>query len=111
MSRFVVIIGAVPFCAILLFAHGATGRATPADQADLRVGLTFAPRNFTLGAFKWRCTPSGQPPSDEDLFRTVTKGLPGTPMEAHRKDLTEQERRAVVLFVKTLSPKANNSTG
>lgn len=118
------------YFATLLFAGGGGQRATPSDGADLRVGRTvyqnvceachgskgrgdgkkakelgFAPRNFTLGAFKCRCTPSGQPPADEDLYRTVTRGLPGTPMEAHQKDLTEQERRAVVLFVKTLSPK------
>lgn len=67
--------------------------------------LGFFPRDFSLGTFKCRCTPSGQPPTDEDLFRTVTRGLPGTPMIAHEKMLSEQERWAVVRFIKTLSPK------
>lgn len=129
-TRFGVIFGAAPYFAAFLFAGDGVQRATPSDAADLQLGRTvyqkvcaechgskgrgdgkkakelgFAPRNFTLGAFKCRCTPSGQPPTDEDLYRTVTRGLPGTPMTAHDKDLTEQERRAVVEFVKTLSPK------
>lgn len=120
---------AAPSFAILLFASDGAQRV-PSDGPDLRLGRTvyqkvceechgskgrgdgrkaremgFAPRNFTLGAFKCRCTPSGQPPTDEDLYRSVTRGLPGTPMAAHDKDLTEQERRTVVQFVKTLSPK------
>ena len=130
--RFGIVFVAAPFFASLLFlfADAQASRTTPSDGADLPLGRTvyqkvceechgskgrgdgkkakelgFAPRNFTLGAFKCRCTPSGQPPTDEDLYRSVTRGLPGTPMAAHDKDLTEQERRAVVQFVKTLSPK------
>ncbi len=81
--------------------HGRTGRGD--GRTAKRLG--FYPRDFTLGAFKCRCTPTGQPPTDEDLFRTVTRGLLGTPMIANGKTLTEQERWAVVGFIKTLSSK------
>jgi cytochrome c oxidase cbb3-type subunit 2 len=96
-------VGRAAFQKVCAECHGSKGRG----DGDKAKKLGFAPRNFTLGAFKCRCTPSGQPPTDEDLNRTITRGLPGTPMEGHRKDLTEAERRALVQFVKTLSPRFN----
>lgn len=80
--------------------HGGKGRG---DGAKARK-LGFAPRDFTLGAFKCRCTPSGEPPTDEDLYRTVTNGLPGTPMTPHARTLSDDERRAVVHYLRTLAP-------
>ena len=35
----------------------------------------FKPRNFTLGIFKCRSTPTGTLPTDDDLFRTLHRGL------------------------------------
>lgn len=57
------------------------------------------PRNFTLGVFKFRSTPSGQAPTDADLFKTITHGIPGTAMPAFR-ELPERERWALVALVK-----------
>lgn len=79
--------------------HGKTGRGDGPDS----VKLGFHPRDFTLGAFKCRCTPSGQLPTDEDLMRSVSKGLPGTPMSAWEKTLSESDRAAVVQYVKSFS--------
>ncbi len=81
--------------------HGASGRGDGPEAKK----LGFKPRDFTLGAFKCRSTPTGEPPTDDDLLRSVTHGLPGTPMKPN-SDLPEADRRAVVQFVKTLSPKA-----
>ncbi len=67
--------------------------------------LGFHPRNFTLGSFKCRCTASGALPSDEDLYRVVTRGMSGTPMQPHEKTLSEAERQAVVQYVKALTPR------
>jgi len=78
--------------------HGRQGKGDGPDAKK----FGFHPRDFTLGAFKCRCTASGQPPSDEDLMRTATVGLPGTPMLPH-KELSEEQRAAVVQYVKTLS--------
>jgi mono/diheme cytochrome c family protein len=61
------------------------------------------PRDFTRGVFKFRSTPTGELPTDADLLRTVTRGVPGTSMPAWR-DLAEAERLAVVAHLKTLSP-------
>ncbi|MFQ5847270.1 MAG: ethylbenzene dehydrogenase-related protein [Candidatus Methylomirabilales bacterium] len=59
------------------------------------------PRDFTRGRFKIRSTMNL--PTDQDLLRTITKGIPGTSMPSWAS-LTEQERGALVAYVKSLSP-------
>lgn len=81
--------------------HGAEGHG---DGPKARQ-LGFHPRRFNLGSFKCRCTESGALPTDEDLYRIVTRGMSGTPMQPHEKTLTEPERRAVVQYIKTLTPR------
>jgi mono/diheme cytochrome c family protein len=61
-----------------------------------------APRNFALGVFKFRSTPSGEPPTDADLLRIIANGIPGTAMPAFA-ELPERERRALVALVKSLA--------
>ncbi|HJN74689.1 MAG TPA: c-type cytochrome [Myxococcota bacterium] len=55
-------------------------------------------------SFKIRTTPSGELPTDEDLFAIVSEGLPGTSMPPFDKALSEAERWDVVAYVKALSP-------
>jgi mono/diheme cytochrome c family protein len=64
--------------------------------------LDPAPRDFTAGVYKLRTTESGQPPTDDDLLRVVTRGIPGTAMPAWTR-LSERERRLVVAHVKGFS--------
>lgn len=59
------------------------------------------PRDFTLALFKVRSTLSGQVPTDDDLFRVISEGLPGTSMPAWNRLLTENERWQLVHYVKT----------
>ncbi len=66
--------------------------------------MSPAPRDFTSGVFKFRSTPSGALPTDQDLFRTVSAGVPGTWMPAWDKLLSERQRWAVVEYLKTLVP-------
>jgi DMSO reductase family type II enzyme heme b subunit len=66
------------------------------------------PRDFTLGTFKFRTTQSGELPTNEDLFRTVSRGLPGTGMQAFDSDkfkngLSEDDRWAVISYIKTFA--------
>lgn len=86
------------------FCHGllGDGNGPAADYIDPR------PRDFTLGTFKFRTTQSGELPTDNDLFRTVSRGLTGTAMqsfdnEAIKSGLTEDERWAVIAYVKTFA--------
>lgn len=58
------------------------------------------PRDFVSGKFKIRSTPTL--PTDEDLFRTITNGIPGTSMPPWAA-LSAQDRKALVSYVKRLS--------
>ena len=87
------------------FCHGllGDGNGPTADFLDPR------PRDFTLGTFKFRTTQSGELPTDEDLFRTVSRGLTGTGMQAFDSDLlknglSEKQRWAVIYYIKTFVP-------
>lgn len=64
--------------------------------------VTIYPRDFTAGVFKFRSTPSGFLPTDEDLMRIVTEGITRSGMPSHT-DLSQDDRRAVIEFVKTFS--------
>jgi mono/diheme cytochrome c family protein len=66
------------------------------------------PRDFTSGRYKIRSTGSGQPPTDDDLARTIRRGLPGTGM-VPQDGLGDDEVRAVIAFIKTLSPRFTNT--
>jgi len=64
------------------------------------------PTNFTLGLFKFKSTPDGQPPTDADLISTVTNGLNASAMPYWQNILTDAEIREVVAYVKSLAPSA-----
>ena len=78
--------------------HGDKGDGK-GPQADR---LSTKPRNFAGGIYKFRTTPSGSLPSDQDIFRTITRGVRGTSMLAQLQ-LSEQERWAVVHDLKSFS--------
>ncbi len=97
--------GRVIYFARCSFCHGllGDGEGPAAPYLDPR------PRDFTLGTFKFRTTQSGELPTDEDLFRTVSRGLTGTGMQAFDDDLiknglSEAERWAVIAYIKTFAP-------
>jgi cytochrome c oxidase cbb3-type subunit 2 len=69
--------------------------------------LVTQPRNFQTGLFKFRSTPSGALPTDEDLLKVVTDGVRWTAMVG-RADLPDADRRAVVQYIKTFSPRFAN---
>lgn len=64
--------------------------------------LEPAPRDFTKGVFKFRSTASGELPTEEDLLRTVTLGIPGTGMPPS-VDLSEEQRKTLVGYLKRFS--------
>ncbi len=79
-----------------VWCHGPDG----AGDGPSAIRLATKPRNFNQGTFKIRHTASGELPTDEDLFLTVTNGLPGSAMPPWGEILTETERRQVIGFVK-----------
>jgi cytochrome c oxidase cbb3-type subunit I/II len=60
------------------------------------------PRDFTLGVFKFRTTPSGSLPTDGDLYRTVTRGVRWTAMPTWH-ELPDKDRLAVITYIKGFS--------
>jgi cytochrome c oxidase cbb3-type subunit 2 len=80
--------------------HGVRGDG----RSEVASSLNPRPRNFTIGVYKFRSTPTGQLPTDEDLLRTITAGIPGTSMDRYA-DLPERDRRALVVYLKSLSPR------
>lgn len=77
--------------------HGAEGKGD-GPAADL---VYPRPRDFTLALFKVRTTLSGQVPTDHDLFRVISEGMPGTSMPPWKKVLSEAERWQLVHHIKT----------
>lgn len=60
------------------------------------------PRDLTGESFKLRSTASGELPTDQDLFRTISRGIPG--VMPPFSGLTEDERWAVIAYVKSFNP-------
>jgi mono/diheme cytochrome c family protein len=78
--------------------HGISGDG----QGPTAVFLNPYPRDFRRGLFKFKSTPAAEPPTDEDLHRTLVQGIPGTAMPSFRL-LSEEERDALVHYVRYLS--------
>lgn len=81
-----------------LQCHGAEG----AGDGPAAEFLQPRPRNFTGGVYKIRSTPSGALPTDEDLLKIITDGMPGTAMPSWEV-LSEKEKRGLVEYIKTFS--------
>jgi mono/diheme cytochrome c family protein len=84
--------------------HGENGDG----RGPAAIFLHPKPRDFTTGRFKFASVPSGQLPTDQDLHRTLIHGLSGSSMPAWPL-VPEQERRAMIDYLKTFSPRWKES--
>lgn len=82
------------------FCHGDKGKGD-GPSADYSLPM---PRNLTKGHIKIRSTSFGKIPTDEDLFKTISRGMRGTTMPGW-KHLSESDRQSLILFIKSLSKK------
>jgi len=94
--------GKIIFERSCMLCHGVEGKGD--GPAGWFIGRYSAPhpRNFTVESFKLRSTISGELPTDQDLFRTVTQGIPGYMPSFN--GLTEEERWEVIAYVKSFNP-------
>jgi mono/diheme cytochrome c family protein len=83
--------------------NGAKGGGNWLEAHSLKTKL----RDFTAGIYKFRSTPSGSLPLDEDIFRTISSGVRGASMLAQLQ-LSEKERWAVTEYIKTFSSRFSN---
>lgn len=88
-------------CAV---CHGQKGDGRGLAAHSMRV----KPTDFTLGLYKYRSTPSGSPPLDADIERSIQSGIYGTSMPAWDDLLSSQEIKDVVKLLKGF---ASNKTG
>lgn len=79
--------------------HGDSGDGKGPASPRLRP----KPRDFTSGAYKVRSTPNGELPTDEDIYRAVADGLPGTAMPAWAGVFSDREIRDLVAYLKTFN--------
>ncbi len=80
--------------------HGRLGKGDGEWASDWTVNR---PRNFRSGIFKFRTTPLGKLPTDDDLRRTISGGISGTAMPAFGSHLRDSEYGAVIEYLKHLS--------
>lgn len=81
-----------------LVCHGPEGKG----DGPAAPNVAAHPRDFTRGNFKFKTSGVGEMPWDDDIFRTVTSGIPAAGMPSFG-DTPAEERWALVAYVKTLS--------
>ncbi len=69
------------------------------------------PRSFKKAEYKYRTTPKNALPSDEDLFKAISVGLPGTGMPDWADVLSKKKINQVIKYIKTFSPKWEEQSG
>ena len=69
-----------------------------------------APRALVRGELKWRSTPVGQPPLEDDVRTTILLGAPGTAMPGFAAALTPAQLDDVVAVVRAFAPAAWRGT-
>lgn len=82
--------------------HGAKGDG----KGEVADDFVVKPRDFTLGKFKFSTTARNTLPTDEDLKKTITNGLPTSAMPNYRL-LDDPSKDAVIGYIKTLSDRWN----
>jgi mono/diheme cytochrome c family protein len=78
--------------------HGVTGDGMGPTASF----LSPYPRDFRLGRFKFKSSPTGTPPTKDDLKLLLQNGVPGTSMPSFRL-LTDEELDSLVDYVVYLS--------
>ena len=92
------------FMHMCVFCHGEDGNG----GGNATEYLYPWPRDFRKGIFKFRTTPTGTLPRDEDLYRTIIEGVPGTSMPAWKDALTPEDTWALINNIKKFSPRFKN---
>ena len=97
-------LGSTVYKHMCVFCHGQDGNGGGKAMAYLYPW----PRDFRKGVFKYRTTPFGSLPQDKDIYRTISRGIPGTSMPAWGGALSENEIRGVIEYIKSFSKRFGN---
>lgn len=72
--------------------------------------LNPKPRNLVSGVFKFRSTPLGSLPTNQDLLRTIDQGVLGSSMPGFPL-LSTNQKYALVAYIKSLRPDWEKNVG
>jgi mono/diheme cytochrome c family protein len=89
------------YCAV---CHGNLGDGNGESAKWFDPPMYPKPRDFTLGVFECRSTPTGTLPTDEDLSDTIARGIDRSNMPPW-STFTQQERADLVAWIKHYSPR------
>jgi len=84
--------------------HGELGDGNGENAPYMQPPMYQQPRDFQLGVFKCRSTPTGTLPTDQDLFDAITRGFDRSNMPVWNT-FTKQQRADLVAWVKHFSPR------
>ncbi|MFZ0951260.1 MAG: cytochrome c [Candidatus Sulfotelmatobacter sp.] len=84
--------------------HGPLGDGNGENAPWFDTPMYQKPRDFQLGVFKCRSTPTGTLPTDQDLFDSISRGFDRSNMPPWNT-FTKQERADLVAWVKHFSPR------
>ncbi|MGA2980489.1 MAG: cytochrome c [Terriglobales bacterium] len=94
---------ALPYRRYCVGCHGPLGDG----NGENAQWINPKPRDFQLGIFKCRSTPTGTLPTDQDLYDSIGRGLDRSNMPSWNA-LTKQERADLVAWIKHFSPRWQN---
>ncbi len=80
--------------------HGTDG----SGQGPAATGLAATPRDFRTADFKYKSTPQGALPTDDDLDIVLRNGKVKNGMPAFG-GLSDADRHAIIQYLKTFSPR------
>jgi len=90
-----------------VYCHGTKGKGDGPVAFYLSRNTAPRPRDLTSGIFKFRSTGSGELPMDEDIFRTITRGVTG--YMPGFQGLSSADRWKLVYYVKSFNPDFKDS--
>lgn len=82
------------------YCHGPDGKGNGMAAPS----MIPRPRDFTLGLYEYKTTGAGQPPTDDDLYKTVSEGLHASAMPYWSDVLSDAETKAVVQYIRNFAP-------
>jgi mono/diheme cytochrome c family protein len=94
----------LPYRRYCVGCHGPLGDGNGENAPYMQPPMYQQPRDFQLGIFKCRSTPTGTLPTDQDLFDAITRGFDRSNMPQWNT-LSKQERADLVAWVKHFSPR------
>lgn len=99
-------LGQKVYLARCAYCHGPDGKGNGMAAPS----MIPRPRDFTLGMFEYKTSGPGEPPTDADLYKTVSEGLHASAMPYWSDILSDAEIKAVVQYIKHFAPQTFATT-